>query len=127
MRRAAGHDDDGGGGSAGDAWWHSPRDLLAVLECDHRLRLEHAATSGVLPRPPAPADGGLDLVAQHGLVHEREALEALRALVARRGGELVEIAAPGLGDDAVLTAGGLTRAALDAQVDVVTELPGSSG
>jgi len=111
MRRAAGHD--------GDGWWHSPRDLLAVLECDHRLRLEHAATSGVLPRPPVPADGSLDLVAQHGLVHEREALEALRALVARRGGELVEIAAPGLGDDAVLTAGGLTRAALEAQVDVV--------
>lgn len=119
MRRASGHDDDGGSGPAGDAWWHSPRDLLAVLECDHRLRLEHAATSGVLPRPPVPADGSLDLVAQHGLVHEREALEALRALVARRGGELVEIAAPGLGDDAVLTAGGLTRAALEAQVDVV--------
>jgi len=120
MRRAAGHDDGGApGGGAPTAWWHSPRDLLAVLECDHRLRLEHAATSGVLPRPPAAADGSLDLVAQHGLVHEQEALEALRALVARRGAELVEIAAPGLGDDAVLTAGGLTRAALEAQVDVV--------
>lgn len=115
MRRAAGHDGD----HQGSGWWHSPRDLLAVLECDHRLRLEHAATSGVLPRPAAPADGSLDLVAQHGLVHEQEALEALRALVARRGGQLVEIAAPGLGDDAVVTAGGLTRAALEAQVDVV--------
>ncbi|MBC3760875.1 TM0106 family RecB-like putative nuclease [Quadrisphaera oryzae] len=110
-----------------DGWWHSPRDLMAVLECDHRLRLEHAAHRGLVQRPPVPLDGSLELVAQHGLEHERQALAALTALVAPRGGRVVEITAPGPLDDdgegpsdpAASSAAALTRAALDAQVDVV--------
>ncbi|TXR55453.1 TM0106 family RecB-like putative nuclease [Quadrisphaera setariae] len=112
MRRTAG------------GWWHSPRDLMAALECDHRLRLEHAAHSGLLQRPPVPLDGSLELVAQHGLEHERDALAALKALVAPRGGRVVEITAPqddetGPSDPVASTAAAMTRAALDAQVDVV--------
>ncbi|MEH3078785.1 MAG: hypothetical protein PGN11_19335 [Quadrisphaera sp.] len=106
-------------------WWHSPRDLMAALECDHRLRLEHAAHSGLVQRPPVPLDGSLELVAQHGLEHERDALAALKALVAPRGGRVVEITAPqdddetGPSDPVASTAAAMTRAALDAQVDVV--------
>lgn len=119
MRRTAG------------GWWHSPRDLMAVLECDHRLRLEHAAHRGLVQRPAVPLDGSLELVAQHGLEHERQALAALKALVAPRGGRVVEITAPrdGDGDDdggeegpadpVASSAAALTTAALAAQVDVV--------
>ncbi|PWJ47471.1 uncharacterized protein SAMN06264364_13714 [Quadrisphaera granulorum] len=92
---------------------------MAAFECDHRLTLEHAAHTGLVQRPAVPLDGDLELVAQHGLLHEREALAALKALVAPRGGRVVEVTAPGQGDDAQLTAAGLTRAALEAQVDVV--------
>ncbi|TNM69696.1 TM0106 family RecB-like putative nuclease [Streptomyces sp. NP160] len=111
-----------------DGWWHSPRDLMAVLECDHRLRLEHAAHSGLVQRPPVPLDGSLELVAQHGLEHERQALAALKALVAPRGGRVVEITAPRDDEDddpavpadpVASSAAALTAAALAAQVDVV--------
>ncbi|MGQ7296571.1 TM0106 family RecB-like putative nuclease [Quadrisphaera sp. KR29] len=107
-----------------DGWWHSPRDLMAALECDHRLRLDHAAHRGLVQRPPVPLDGSLELVAQHGVEHERAALAALKALVAPRGGRVVEVTAPGgadddLADPASSSAADLTRAALAAQVDVV--------
>jgi len=99
-----------------DGWLHSPRDLLAVLECEHRLRLEHARAAGLVHLPPDDADATLDLVARHGDAHEGQALERLRALAP---GAVVEIPRPGAGEHGLRRAAERTAAALADQVDVV--------
>jgi len=98
----------------GQTWWYSPRDVLAVLECEHRLRLEHAAAHGLLKRPPHDDDATLELVKAHGLRHERAVLERLAARF-----DVVTIDTPGHDDEALLNAAEATQAAMDAGAAVI--------
>ena len=98
----------------GQTWLYSPRDVLAVLECEHRLKLEHAAARGLITRPPPGEDATLDLVKTHGLRHERAVLEGLRGRF-----DVVTIDIPGHDDGALLDAAAATQAAMDAGVAVI--------
>lgn len=98
----------------GSTWLYSPRDVLAVLECEHRLALEHAAAHGLLKRPPQGDNATLDLVRTHGLRHERAALDELRGRF-----DVVTIDSPGHDDGALLDAAEATRAAMDAGAPVI--------
>jgi len=98
----------------GDTWLHSPRDVLAVLECEHRLHLEHAAAQGLLTRPQPGTDAASALVARHGLRHERAVLAELAAVT-----EVRTIDTPGHDDRALLAAAEATTAAMAAGVAVI--------
>lgn len=56
----------------------SASDLTGFLACDHLLTLELEATAGRLVRPGRD-DPEIELLAQHGLIHERRYLEQLKA------------------------------------------------
>jgi len=98
----------------GQTWLYSPRDVLAVLECEHRLRLEHAAAHGLLKRPPHGDDATLELVKTHGLRHEQAVLEELRARF-----DVVAIDTPGHDDSALFDAAEATQAAMDGGAAVI--------
>lgn len=98
----------------GQTWLYSPRDVLAVLECEHRFALEHAAAHGLVKRPPQGDDGTLDLVKSHGLRHEHAVLEELRGRF-----DVVTIDTPGHDDGALLNAAEATQAAMDAGASVI--------
>lgn len=99
-----------------DGWLHSLQDLIAVLECEHRLHLEHLVAAGVAARPPAGVSATLELVAEHGDAHERSALAQLRRVAQ---GEVVEISRPGRARENIERAAQQTLEALADQVDVV--------
>ena len=48
----------------------SPRDLIAELECGHRLHLEWAVLKGLLPEPEKIKNEELELLIKHGVAHE---------------------------------------------------------
>jgi uncharacterized protein len=48
----------------------SPRDLIAELECGHRLHLEWAVLKGLLPEPEKVKNEELELLIKHGVAHE---------------------------------------------------------
>ncbi|WP_127784394.1 TM0106 family RecB-like putative nuclease [Rhodococcus sp. X156] len=98
----------------GQTWLYSPRDVLAVLECEHRLQLEHAAAQHLLPRAAGGPDATLELVKSHGLRHEHDALAALG-----RVAEVRTIDVPGHDDPALLDAAQATTDAMDAGVPVI--------
>ena len=98
----------------GQTWLYSPRDVLAVLECEHRLKLEHAAAHGLVQRPPKGADATLELVKAHGMRLEHAVLEQLTGTL-----DVVTIDTPGHDDIALLAAAEATQAAMDAGVPVI--------
>jgi len=64
----------------------SPRDLIAELECSHRLHLDWAVAVGKLDRPKRVVNPMLDLLAQIGRQHEEDLSEPLES-----GGTFVQI------------------------------------
>lgn len=98
----------------GHMWLYSPRDVLAVLECEHRLKLEHAAAHGLVERPPQGDDATLELVKAHGLRHERAVLDELREAF-----DVVTIDTPGHDELALIDAGKATEAAMNAGAPVI--------
>ncbi len=98
----------------GQTWLYSPRDVLAVLECEHRQKLEHAAAHGLVQRPTKGADATLELVKSHGMRLEHAVLEQLTGTL-----DVVTIDTPGHDDIALLTAAEATQAAMDAGVPVI--------
>lgn len=94
---------------------HSPTDLVDLMECGHRSRLNQAVALG-LPGAPVPERGSAALVAKHGLAHEQAVLERLKQ---RHGAGVVEIDTPAPHPDALAAAAEQTRTALAAGVPVV--------
>lgn len=50
----------------------SPRDLIAELECSHRLHLEWATIKGLIPEPEKVKNEELDLLIKLGQAHEAD-------------------------------------------------------
>ncbi|MBB4679018.1 TM0106 family RecB-like putative nuclease [Crossiella cryophila] len=94
---------------------HSPTDLVDLMECGHRSRLNQALALG-LPGAPAPERGSEALVAKHGLAHEQAVLERLKR---RYGAGVVEIDTPAPTPAALTAAAERTRQALTAGAPVV--------
>lgn len=57
----------------------SPRDLIAELECQHRLHLEWAAETGLIPEPEEIKNEEWKLLIKHGLAHETSIANKLSA------------------------------------------------
>ena len=53
-----------------DRWVISPRDLVAELECSHRLHLEWSALTGLIDAPPREESPELELLSEIGIAHE---------------------------------------------------------
>ncbi len=71
-------------------WVLSPRDLIAELECDHRLNLEWAAVTGLIEKPVEENDAGLQLIIDNGRAHEANLVEKYKNQM-----NLVQIKEPG--------------------------------
>jgi predicted RecB family nuclease len=74
-----------------DNWILSPRDLIAELECNHRLNLEWSAITGLIAKPKEENDAALQLVIDNGIAHEQRLVDKHKKL-----GTLVSISDPGL-------------------------------
>ena len=57
----------------------SPKDLIAELECNHRLNLEWSTLSGLIDAPENEESEELELLAEQGKAHEKKIAESLRA------------------------------------------------
>lgn len=71
-------------------WILSPRDLIAELECDHRLNLEWSAATGLIEKPAEENDPGLQLIIDNGRAHEQRLVEKYE-----KSSNFIQIAEPG--------------------------------
>lgn len=62
-----------------DSWVISSRDLIAELECNHRLNLEWSVLTGLIPAPAKEESEELELLASQGRIHEQKIADQLRA------------------------------------------------
>ena len=62
-----------------DNWVISPRDLVAELECSHRLHLDWSALTGIVDAPPHEESPELELLSEIGLAHEAKIAARLEA------------------------------------------------
>ncbi len=99
-----------------DGWVLSVRDVLSVVECDHRFSFDHAAASGLVRPEAAEATATSELVSQRAKEHEADVVAALRG---RMGVDLVEISDNGPDWAQVTAAAAATQAALDAGAPAV--------
>ncbi len=99
-----------------DGWVLSARDVLAVVECDHRFAFDHAAASGLVRPRTVEASATGELVAQRSREHRTDVVAALRDSL---GVDLQEIADCGHEWSQVMVAAEATRAALDAGAPAV--------
>ena len=58
-----------------DKWVISPRDVIAELECSHRLHLEWSVINNLLPPAPKKKSDELELLAEQGKIHESNIAE----------------------------------------------------
>lgn len=56
----------------------SPQDVIAELECSHRLHLEWSVINDLLPKPDNEKSAELELLARQGKEHEARVVERLR-------------------------------------------------
>lgn len=61
-----------------DQWFISPRDLIAELECTHRLHLDWAVLEKLLPAPDSENGPELELLIEQGQLHEQIIANQLR-------------------------------------------------
>lgn len=61
-----------------DRWVFSPRDLIAELECNHRLHLEWSVLNDYVNAPENEESEELELLAAQGLAHEKKIADQLR-------------------------------------------------
>ena len=59
-------------------WVISPRDLVAELECSHRLHLEWSAITGLIDAPPREESPELELLSEIGIAHEAKIAARLK-------------------------------------------------
>ena len=62
-----------------DQWVISPQDVIAELECSHRLHLEWSVISELIPPAEKENSDELELLAEQGKIHESKIAEQLRA------------------------------------------------
>ena len=72
-----------------DKWVISPRDLIAELECNHRLHLEWSVLQGLTLAPDKEESEELELLAAQGKEHEAQIARELKAT-----GTFIDIGTP---------------------------------
>ncbi|TWP51076.1 TM0106 family RecB-like putative nuclease [Lentzea tibetensis] len=91
----------------------SPTDLVDLLECEHRSALTHALACNV-PDAPRPGSRPDAVVTKHGVQHEQNVLEQLKATY-----DVVEIGQPAPHPDALRAAAKQTLDALNSGAQAV--------
>ena len=71
-------------------WIISPRDLIAELECSHRLNLEWSAITGLIEKPEEENDATLQMIIDNGRAHEQRLVDRYKTL-----GSFISISEPG--------------------------------
>jgi predicted RecB family nuclease len=95
-------------------WILSPRDLIAELECNHRLNLEWGAITGLIDKPKEDNDPALQLVIDNGIAHEERLVED-----AKKKGSLVSIFDPGFDIEKINKALEETLSAIKQGIEVI--------
>jgi len=95
-------------------WILSPRDLIAELECNHRLNLEWSAMTGLIEKPKEENSKELELLINNGRAHEQRLVEKYRAL-----GSFKTIGDPSQSMQAIETAKAATLQAIHDEVEVI--------
>ena len=98
----------------GGFWILSPRDLIAELECNHRLNLEWSAVTGHIDKPKEEIDAGLQLVIDKGRVHENNLLKKLQ-----KEGRVISIEEPGTSLEKIKAVAEQTIQASKEEYDVI--------
>ena len=62
-----------------DKWVISPKDLIAELECNHRLNLEWSTLNRLIDAPENEESEELELLASQGKTHEKKIADQLRS------------------------------------------------
>jgi uncharacterized protein len=95
-------------------WLISPRDIIAELECDHRLNLDWAVASGKLKMPTAQDSPELELLAKQGILHEQSLVSKLK-----QSGTFIDIGSPEFNDEWLREAHNRTITAIRSGVDTI--------
>ena len=72
-----------------DKWVISPQDVIAELECNHRLHLEWSVINELIPPAAKENSDQLELLAEQGRVHESKIAEHLKS-----SGSFIDIGKP---------------------------------
>ena len=97
-----------------DRWVISPRDVIAELECNHRLHLEWSVINELLPPAPREDSPELELLAEQGIVHERKLAQELKSK-----GSFIDVAPAGFAHDALLAAHEKTLTAISDGIETI--------
>lgn len=92
----------------------SPQDVIAELECSHRLHLEWSVINDLLPAPTVEKSAELELLADQGRAHEARIVEKLRS-----SGTFRNIGEPSFTHAALEEAANRTKAAAEEGVDTI--------
>jgi uncharacterized protein len=97
-----------------DRWVISSQDLIAELECSHRLSLEWSVINGLLPAPEEQKSEELELLAEQGIAHEKKIVERLR-----KSGSFLDIGEAAYTYEALTKAHNKTLAAIKDGIDTI--------
>ncbi len=97
-----------------DRWVISPRDLIAELECNHRLHLEWSLLNNLVDKPEKEESEELELLAEQGKAHEGKIAAALKA-----SGTFTDIGAPTFTHEGLQLLHQRTLAAIAEGVDTI--------
>lgn len=97
-----------------DSWILSPRDLIAELECNHRLNLEWSAITGLIQKPTEENDPGLQLIIDNGRAHENNLLKKHQ-----KEGRVISIEEPGTSLEKIRAAAEKTIQSSKEEYDVI--------
>jgi uncharacterized protein len=95
-------------------WILSPRDLIAELECNHRLNLEWSAITGLIEKPKEENDPGLQLIIDNGRAHEDNLLKKHQ-----KEGRVISIEEPGTSLEKIQAAAEKTIQSSKEEYDVI--------
>ena len=97
-----------------DEWFISPRDLIAELECTHRLHLEWAVLEKLLPTPDSENGPELELLIEQGKLHEQALATQLST-----AGSFLDIGEPKFMQTALTAAHNKTLDAIESGIETI--------
>ena len=97
-----------------DRWVISSQDLIAELECSHRLNLEWSVISSFIPAPEKEKSEELELLAEQGIAHEKKIVERLR-----KSGSFLDIGEAAYTFEALTKAHNKTLAAIKDGIETI--------
>lgn len=97
-----------------DQWVISPQDVIAELECNHRLHLEWSVINDLLPPAEKEASPELELLAELGKIHESKIADQLRL-----SGSFIDIGKPSFSLEALTATHDRTMKAISEGVETI--------